>query len=242
MRRSPIVALLGVAACLALTACSTPSINSIYSEDQSEVVRDDRIVGLWRDDNSGKDSSRYRVSTASADSKDDAKDKPPAVYRLTIENSSGVPQDGEFEVRLVRLGATDFIDCYPAHSETKAMGDRLGMAAMPMHIIMPVVIKDDHVTVRPLDLGKVHALVSASPHMTPHAIRDKDIVILTGTTRQVQEFFRKVAGGDEVFDKTMELVRVPADEQPRPGAEAKPTSRGRALPIPTQRRRSRADR
>jgi len=203
-----------------IPACSTPSINPIYSPDESEVVIDDRLVGLWGSDDPKKDGTRYRVLANEHAADPKLADHPPKSYRLTVESEGGAKKHAAFELRLIRLGATDFIDCVPAASETRTLGDRYGLAAIPTHIIMPIAMKDNHATIRPLDLGKIHQLLTEAPNMTPHVIRDRDVIILTGSTRQVQEFFRKITGDDHVFAEPIELIRLKDEPLPNPPDDA----------------------
>ncbi|MCC6322451.1 MAG: hypothetical protein IT438_13560 [Phycisphaerales bacterium] len=219
-----------------------PSINAIYSDDRSEVVKDDRVVGLWKPTDEKKSNDRYRVQAAEKPRKADTKSEPPAeretCYKLTLEDAQGNPKkNAQFEMRVVRLGANDFIDIFPSGSDTRDLGDRFGMSAIPTHIIMPIKIKDDHVVAQPLDLGKVKTLLAESPGMTPHAVRDGDVVILTGSPRQVQEFFRRIGGENEVFADAIELQRIgDADQGLSPAPEQPAAKPGRAGPRAGPRR------
>lgn len=214
------------AAVAALCGCSTPSVNPIYSDDQSEVSTDDRVVGVWHEEDPKKSGTYYHIGKRTDDQT--------VFYPVRITSGPDAEKYGRFELRLVKLGATTYADFVPDKGERDRLGGRFGLSAMSMHVIMPVTLGQDQVSIRPLDPGKVKAFVSQAPNMTPHALRD-ELVILTGDTRQVQQFFRKIAGGDEVFGDTVVLTRVkdakPDDaavpaaapaEQPRP---ARPGSR-----------------
>lgn len=198
------------AAVVAAWGCSTPSVNAIYSEDESEVVIDDRVVGTWRQVE--KDEPvRYHVAKRPAE---DAR-----FYPVRIAEGPGQGEKwGRFELRLVRLGAHTYADLVPDKAERDRLGGRFGLAALAMHVIMPVVIGAESVTLRPLHPDKIRAMVEASPKTTPHAVRE-NLVILTGTTRQVQEFYRKIVAGDEVFGDPIVLARVAEGDE---GSEIKP--------------------
>lgn len=234
-----------------IAGCSTPSINPLYTDDYAEVVKDDRVVGLWAwaDDKKGRD--RYRVEL-DGPPKEQAPGKPKpetderkTVYRLTIEDEAGTPKkQSAFELRLVRLGAGDYLDLYPTNSEVRELGDRYAMAALPMHIIMPVDLSDDRAVVRPLHMRRVHELLQESPGMTPHTVRDNDLAILTGSPRQVQEFFRRIGRGGELFDDPIELKRIGDSDAHRktetetpPGGESAKPDRPRTTPIRRDRGR-----
>jgi hypothetical protein len=192
-------ALLGLAAAV-LTGCSTPSINPIYSDDQSEVVTDDRVIGAWMeavDEGKEPKKTRYEVQKRS--------DEKTNWYPVKVTGESA-DKSGSYELRLVKLGAHTYADLFPDRSERDRLGERLALSALPMHVIFPTTISDDSITLRPLDGAKVKALVEQTPKVTPHCIRD-DLVILTGDFRQVQEFFRKVVETEDMFGKSIELVR-----------------------------------
>ncbi len=202
MRRFNVMAALLIGSlAVVLGGCSTPSINAVYSDDEHEVTTDDRIVGFWAED--GKDSQvRYEVKGRT--------DEKANWYPVTVHGAGNDTPSG-FELRLAKLGAHLYADLYPDQSERSRMNDRLALAALPMHVVYPVAIKDDRVTMRPLDMDKVKALIRATPQMTPHAVRG-DTIILTGDTRQVQEFFRKVVETDDLFRSPLDLVRSTAPE------------------------------
>ncbi|MFN7021628.1 MAG: hypothetical protein ACK4WH_09910 [Phycisphaerales bacterium] len=240
-----------VALAAVIAGCSTPSINPIYTEDYAEVVKDDRIVGLWASTDDKKGQDRYRIEPTEEPKAQGQREARPAtderktVYRLTIEDHAGNPKkQSAFELRLVRLGAGDYLDLYPTNSEVRQLGDRYAMAALPMHIIMPVDVNDDHAVVHPLDLHKVFNLLRESPGMTPHAVRDNDLVILTGSPRQVQEFYRRIGRGGELFEEPMEFKRIGdanhgrslETKTPPDGPSAKPDRR-RAPPVRRSRGR-----
>jgi hypothetical protein len=202
IRRFNTMAVLVIGACAAmLGGCSTPSINAVYSDDEHEITTDDRIVGYWAED--GKDTkTRYEVGRRA--------DEKTNWYPVKILGA-GPDKEGGFELRLVKLGAHTYADFYPDQGERSRISDRLALAGLPMHVVYPVVISDEGVRMRPLDMEKVRALIRETPQMTPHAVRG-DTIILTGDTRQVQEFFRKVVETDDLFATPMELVRSTAPE------------------------------
>ncbi len=205
MRTSLLFSLLVAYSALLFAAggCSTPSVNAIYSEDESEVVTDDRVVGSWRQVDKDDQQVRYHVAPRPDDQA--------RFYPVRITEGAGEGEKwGRFELRLVKLGAHTYADLMPDKAERDRLGGRFGLAALAMHVIMPVTIGAESVTLRPLHPDKVRAMVEASPKTTPHALRDK-LVILTGTTRQVQEFYRKIVAGDEVFADQMVLSRVGDD-------------------------------
>jgi hypothetical protein len=210
--KTALLVTLAAAMAAVVCGCSTPSINPLYSDEESEVVIDDRVVGTWvKEDKQEQD--RYHVSPR--------KDDKSKWYAVRIGEpgsaAGGVAAPGQgkhglYEMRLVRLGAHTYADFHPAESERKNMLERLGLAAFPMHVIFPVTIGAEQVTLRTLDNAKVRALVEASPKMTPHAMQD-DVVVLTGTTRQVQEFFRRIVDGEEVFGEPAVLKRAEAEAE-----------------------------
>lgn len=215
-----------------LVGCSTPSINAIYSADESEVFTDDRVVGFWAEPadepaveggakGAKEPKTRYEVLKRNTP---DARWYPVRVIGEDADKS------GSYEMRLVRLGAHTYADLQPDKPERERLAERLGLTALPMHVIYPVILADDRMTLRPLNGAKVKALLLETPKLTPHAVRD-DLVILTGDSRQVQEFFRKVVETEELFDPRKELVRAAApaesDDAVEVPANTRPTRPGR---------------
>lgn len=211
MLRMPLLGVLSamLPVIMLLAGCSTPSINPLYSDDAREVVADDRIVGEWvQVVKASKDKFRPDRFTVTRVPPREGDGAPP---RYTVVRHRGAPDPAHagpdsFEVHLVRLGGNHFIDAIPDQSALDGLDARFGLAVLPMHLIMPIRIEPDRLIVRPLDPDKVYRLVTDSPKTTPHAIRDK-LVILTGNSREVQEFFRKFVAGDELFTEPVELTR-----------------------------------
>lgn len=211
---------LGLCALLAaaLTGCSTPSINPLYTADgEPETFTDDRVVGLWSNHEPGDDRTIYEVHPRETDPARPG--GPPATNRYTVTVRTGGERTtgADFTVRLVRLGGQTFIDAIPAESATKGLGEKFGLGVLPMHIIMPMDIGNDDLTVWPLHNDRLRTFLEASPKSTPHAVRD-NVVILTGTTPEVQRFFRKFGRSNEILaDEPVRLIRrKPADAAQTP--------------------------
>lgn len=217
-----LMTVLSVLVCVvsALTGCSTPSINPLYSEDFREVVSDDRLIGEWvqvvNEQKAKPRPDRFTVTRVPPRDEDDA------AARYTVVRHRGAPDAAHassgpdsFEVHLVRLGGNHFIDAIPDQAALEGLGGRFGLGVLPVHLIMPLRIEQDRLVVRPLDPNKVYKLLKESPKATPHTMRDK-LAILMGTPREVQEFFRKFVAGDELFAEPVELTRMPKTESPEP--------------------------
>lgn len=226
-RRAALACAAGLLATSSMMAgCSTPSVNPAYSKDEHEVFADDRVIGMWvevgEDGGKEKKDDVYRVTAPERREGDESA----RVYTLVVEDrESGTDKSGRYDARLVRLGAYEYLDLYPAEPARKDAGEKFGLGMMPMHIIMPMRIRDDRLELRPLDPDRMKTMLRASPRMTPHVLKDGDVVVLTGTTEEVQDFFRRIVGaaeGEEPFGKTMVLERMTERKLP----EQKPADAG----------------
>jgi len=188
--RTVFLAALVIAAILG--GCSTPSLNRLSSEET--LTKDDGLVGQWQENDDG---DIYLVLAGDKGS-----------YRLL-----GIPEDKDeatltFEFRLMKLGEHRFIELTPAEGARKELGDRFGTTVVPVYVFMKVLRDGDSLKVWQVDGDWLTDGLEKGDHKLGFAKGEGDTIVLTASTGELQEFFKKHAADDRAFEKPMLLKRV----------------------------------
>jgi hypothetical protein len=193
---------LPVAAALAmvLTAC-VPSIHPLYTEH--DLVFDPALVGVWSEDEKADETWAFEKSGDQA-------------YKA-IYSEKG--KTGEFDVHLLKLGDTLFLDFYPQDDGIKQMdrNDFYRFHFLPVHTFARVSLSGATLEMGFFDADWLKNLLEEKPKAIRHERRGADGIILTASTKELQKFVLDHA--DEAFgDKPTALKRVrPAgSETPAP--------------------------
>ncbi len=175
------------------------SLQPLYT--QLDLESDSRLIGSW----SNKDGD---VTFTFTPGQEVAKENE---YTLVVkERDETQDAGGEFEVRLVRLGAGYFLDIYPQSGKD---GNEFYRAHFSRaHSIVRVEITQDSLQMAFLDASWLKAKIEAKSVDTPHVEAD-EALLLTGTTEEVQELVYSHAEDDEAFAYPLPLERQPSEEE-----------------------------
>lgn len=182
MRAIKLMVALGL---VAFMAGCVPSLHPLFTEE--DLVYDPALVGTWAE-KEGEDICTFRKSGENA-------------YDL-IYTEEGVP--ARFDAHLVRIGEFLFLDTYPGEPDIKN-GFYL-VHLVPAHTFLRIWIEGDVLRYAMLDLDWLKKMIAEKKVDIAHEQVDGDI-LLTASTKELQEFFLKYADDDKAFPDLKELHR-----------------------------------
>lgn len=166
-----------IAVCLLTLGCNVSTIHPLYSKEVA--VYDPGLVGTWLLDGG-------QVSLSNSADGDG--------YAIVVKSRN---ETRSYSGRLVELGGQRFWDCL----STK----QTGPDAVPVHHVFRVMVNQDTLRVAVADRPKVEAILSRDSVLGGHSVRNGGQVVLTGSTAEVQTFFR-TRGGD-IFSRELTFKR-----------------------------------
>ena len=196
--------LISALATLLIGGCTVPSLNPLATPETT--ITDQDLVGRWGDGEN--DDTTYVVSQAGD-----------TAYQLKCIPKEAGKRPLEFEMTLVKLTDSRFIDLTVTKTGVDELNDRYGTVAIPAHIFMKVKRKGDELTVWMIKNDwLIDGLKSGELKLTHAAIiraanDDKQDYVLTGATTELQNFVRKNAENEAAWDKPNVMRRL-SDDQP----------------------------
>ena len=171
----------------------TTSLQPFYT--QLDLEADSRLNGLWSD-------KEGEVTFSFEERKEKGKEKE---YKLVVKEKDGEQEvSGEFEARVVRLGAFYFLDIYPQSSKE---GNEFYRAHFTRaHTIARVEISQDSIQMAFLSARWLKAKMDEKSVDTP-SVEVDDTLMLTGTTQEVQELVFSHANDDGAFADSVLLEK-----------------------------------
>jgi hypothetical protein len=175
------------------------SLQPVYT--QLDLEADSRLNGMWSD-KEGDVTFSFEQATENGKANE---------YKLVVKEKNGEQEEsGEFEVRVVRLGAYHFLDIYPQSSKEGSDFYRLHFTRA--HTFARLEINEDSIQLAFLSASWLEAKMDEKSVDTP-CVKVDDELLLTGTTEEVQEFVFSYASNDKAFANPVLLERRPAGEE-----------------------------
>ena len=182
-----------------LLAGCVPSLHPLYTP--KDVVYDPKLVGVWADPNSN-DSGTWEFRPAEPNS-----------YTMVFTDKD--KKIGSFGVHLVKLDNTLFLDVFPNDPNMPQNG-YYQLHLLPVHTFMKVDQIEPRLKLRFMDVDKFTKRLEKNPALLKHEIiqqgADKKVV-LTASTKELQEFMRKHANDEGVFGDASNMKRVLAADR-----------------------------
>jgi hypothetical protein len=176
---------------LLLLGCPVRSLQPLFSE--SDLAYNPALIGKWAD---GEDIYTFGKLKGNEYAILLSEQKPAD----SVAHSGTEGDTITFIGRLGRLGGNWFLDTYPAREE----GD---FHLLPTHIIAKLRIDGDTLFLASLEGDWLKKTIEANRLKVKYAIVDGDL-ILTGSTREVQETVKKFADDEGAFPNSDKLVRM----------------------------------
>lgn len=169
-----------------LTSC-VPSLNPLYTPE-TLVFRED-LLGVWKEKPQDKESWNF----TKADEKS---------YNVTIIEANG-GEISKLEGRLVKLEDSLFLDLSPSDDglKDKDLGAFYLASLIPGHLILKVKI-GAKLELQTLDPDNLQKHLAASPNSLAHIFVQKDRLVITASTADLQKFVKKHANNSEFWSET----------------------------------------
>ena len=133
-------------------------------------------------------------------------------YRLVVTDHG---KTGEFEARLLTLGDMLFLDLYPEEAGFKDINrnDLYQWHLLPTHSFLRVRQVEPTLEMAFIDTDWLEEYVEQHPSSIRHEVARGDDIVLTASTKELQEFV--VTHAKEAFTDFSSLTRVRSAPAPR---------------------------
>lgn len=174
------------------------SLHSLYTE--KDVVFDEKLLGTWIQDNNETTWEFTRHG-----------EEPNNVYKLIFTDEEG--KKGSFVAAMVKLKDTLFLDVYPDESPWNLERDSNQVEwpynaffLVPAHTFIKVDTIEPQLKMRLTAETKMKELLKENPNAVKH-MSIEDRTVLTGSTKELQEFVLKYANDERLFTTDIVLTR-----------------------------------
>jgi hypothetical protein len=175
------------------------SLQPVYT--QLDLEADSRLNGVWAD-KEGDVTFSFEQGVGVEKQNE---------YKLVVKEKNGEQElPGEFEARLVRLGSTHFLDIYPQSNERGSEFYRLHFARA--HTFARLEIHEDSLQLQFLSASWLKARMDEKSVDTP-CVKVDGVLLLTGTTEEVQELLSLHANDDEALADPVLLEKQKVEEE-----------------------------
>ena len=174
------------------------SLHPLYTD--KDVVVDKKLCGTWTDDpNSPKTTWEFKII-----------DDPKNAYKLTFTDEDG--KKGSFVAHLVKLQDKLFMDFYPSalpsdvNDPSKMAWPHNAFFLIAAHTFLKVDSIEPQLKLRLTLESDMKELLMENPGAVEHtSVNDR--LVLTGSTKKLQEFILKYADDKRLFTDQMILSR-----------------------------------
>ena len=176
---------------VALAGC-VPSLHPFYTN--ADLVLEPKLEGTWKEPDTAATWSITRAA-----------DRGAGAYVIVQNDADG--KRGEFIGRLAKVEGKLFLDITPAEPQIERASDFYKMQLMPVHMIISIQQVEPTLKATMLDVEWMKKFVQASPGAISHEIVN-DNVVLTASTKELQQFFLKHLATPGAYGEAMELTRT----------------------------------
>lgn len=165
-----------------LTAC-VPSLQPLYTPETT-IFREE-LIGVWKE----KPEENGETWTFTKGENN--------TYQLNIRDEE---KTSVLEVRLVKLGDHLFLDLFPSEGaiEDTSLGDFYRASLVPAHLIIKLKL-GAKLELQLLQTEKLDELLKAAPKTLAHTHIEKDRLVITASTQELQAFIKKHAESAELW-------------------------------------------
>jgi hypothetical protein len=184
--------LIVVAAGVVLCSACIPSVNPFYTE--KEVIFDARLVGEWQAKDKESDPEDWKFEKSG----DNA-------YKVLVTEKND--KHGDLSGHLFKLKDQLFLDLTP--SDCKFPDDQAGIVAasmFPGHLLAHVSQIEPTLQLTFFNFDWLQKHLEENPAALAHHAEEKHL-LLTATTKELQDFVLKHLSNDELFKTPAEFTR-----------------------------------
>jgi hypothetical protein len=176
------------------------SMNPFYRE--KDVVFDAALLGRWCESREANSSDTNRATWTFAASEGKS-------YHLTLSGlEKGELQSMEFDVHLFQFDGQRFLDVFPAKEEIPKPSEKYGWLGFfrPTHTVVHLPKSDKELVMKVLAAKELEAYVKKHPRLS--GVEEYEgRLLLTGSTRQLQQFLRESIRRTNWWDDGGRLTR-----------------------------------
>jgi hypothetical protein len=174
------------------------SLHPLYTE--KDIVMDKNLYGTWTDDsNSSKTTWEFKSI-----------DEPKNAYKLIFTDEEG--KKGSFVAHLVKFQSRLFMDIYPSEmpwepeDPNKIDCPYNSFFLIPAHTFLKIDSIEPQLKLRLMLESNLEKLLKENPSAVEHT-SVSDRLVLTDSTKELQEFILKYAEDERVFTDQVTLSR-----------------------------------
>ena len=190
MKKTKWLVVMGIA--LLFAGC-IPSVNPLYTE--KDLVFNPGLLGVWGEVDAAK------TNTWTFRQRDEKS------YALTIQEEG---KSAQFVAHLVKLGKYQFLDLFPDGDGLSDLNqpDIYKWTLIPGHLFLKVWQIEPTLQMNFMNPDWLDKLLKKDPKAIAHrGSDDKEGIVLTASTRQLQKFFVKYAESKEAFKEPDEALK-----------------------------------
>ena len=179
-----------LAACLMLAGC-VPSLNPLYTE--KDLVFESALVGVWAEQDDAQETWAFEKAGEKQ-------------YKLVYTEQG---KTGEFQVHLLKLGNTLYLDFFPESDGLKdsKRNDFYLSHFVPGHVFAKVTQIEPTLRMAVMNPDWLKKLLEKNPKAIDHQGIGEERIVLTASTTDLQKFVR--TNSNEAFGDPATLKRIP---------------------------------
>lgn len=184
--RSAIISGIMLATLLMSSGCFIQSLDPFYTADQATELPD--IAGSW-------------TPTLKMGDEVKAVNAEPWLFTKTTIKTIDDGSSGLLKVTYFKVGETTFADIMPSDDADDTNNVYFNLHLLPVHSVCKVELKDDELTMIPLDGDWLIKQLKSKSIALPHKVlsTDEDHVVLTATTKELNKFLKTTATNENAF-------------------------------------------
>jgi len=161
------------------------------------VVKDDALLGLWKDKPNSNDYWRFEKGDDKA-------------YKLTVHSDTN---SSPFVAHLFTLKEQRFLNIHPASAGLENVPREMlyKVALVPGHLLFRVKQIKPSLQMEFLETDWLKNHLKKNPKVIPHYFADDDRIVLTAPTAQLQSFVAILFDNTEAWEEMDPLQRMAED-------------------------------
>jgi len=164
-----------------------PSLNPLYTKN--DLITNDDLLGKWAENQSKefwifekKDNTSYKL-----------------IHKEKHEQST-------FVAHLVKVGDSLFLDLFPEEPDTDDALYKLHL--FPVHTFSKVILRKNELILMMFNLSWLEEGIENGTINVAHVKSSDDRLLLTASTKELQQFVLKYAGNNKAFMDPLELKKI----------------------------------
>jgi len=179
------------------------SLHPLYTED--ELIFEEKLLGTWTKD---EEEIKFKF--------ENAKDNEQNSYDLTFSDGN---RKGKFTAHLVKIDEMLFLDVYPQDLDLERETlDLRQFLTVPAHMFIKIEQIEPRLRFLILDPDKIEEMLDVLPNLLKHEIVKEYYLLLTASTKELQEFMKEHANDEDLFGEASDLERLELQDPNEPNA------------------------